>query len=173
MAGLTLPSGKVLLTMTDLRVAELTNSPRQLAFDELVYEVQWKEDDLRWQRESTPHLFCVLLKDLSDFSDRLVTKLQKLEFNVITVNLPTGSCFEAEAEEVLQRVFEDILSSNSSNLKAINFWPLETSHLQDKLEVIEQAQRLAFGCSVFLMKLLIEKQLIDSRLFLVTERTQL
>ena len=69
------PSGNVLLTMKGFRVAELTRPQRQLSFAELAYEVQWKEDKLQRQMKSMPHLTCIVLKESSDFSDRLVTAL--------------------------------------------------------------------------------------------------
>ena len=167
------PSGDVLITMNGFRVAELTSSPRQLTFDELAYEVQWKEEELQRQLESTPNLICIVLKDSSEFSDNLVTRLQAANVNVITVNPPNASCFDAKAEESIRAVFEGVTSSSSSNLRVINMWPVETSLLPNDYKIIEQAQRLAFNGSAFLLKLLLEKEMIDSRLFLVTERTQL
>ena len=58
-------------------------------------------------------------------------------------------------------------------MRIISLWPLEASRLPETFQVIEQTQRLAFSSSVFLLKALLEKEMIDSRLFLVTERTQL
>ena len=167
------PSGDILVTMNGFRVAELTSSPRQLAFAELAYEVQWKEDELQRQRVSSPHLTCIVLKDSSDFSNTLVTRLQAADVNVMNVNPPDVSCFEAKVEEEVRTVFAEILSSNSSNLRVVNLWPVEASLLPDSDKVIEQAQRLAFSSSAFLIKLLLEKELIDARLFLVTACTQL
>ena len=167
------PSGDVLLKMTDFRVAELTSSPRQLVFNELAYEVQWNEAELPKLRENTPHLTCIVLKDSSDFSDNVVTRLQAFKVNVITVNLPNFGCFDTEAENAIETVFAAIPQTNSSKLKIVNFWPVETSLLTDNFDVIEQAQRLAFNSSVFLLKLLIQKDLTEARLFLVTECSQL
>ena len=167
------PSGKVLLTMTEFRVEELTNLPRQLPFAELAYEVQWKEEDIQGHSESAPTFACIVLMDSSNFSDGLVTALRSVEVNVIPVKPPNGSCFNGEAEEVIKTAFEKIPSQSLTKLRVINLWPLEASSLPEKFEVIEQTQRLAFSSSVFLIKLLKDKDLIDSRLFLVTERTQL
>ena len=167
------PSGKVLLTMSDFRVAELTSSPRQLPFDELAYEVQWKEDELQGQGEPVPQFTCIVLKDSTDFSVRLLTKLQTFGVKVVIVNPPIAGCFDTEVEEVIRGVFSDIPSSNSSNLRVINLWPLEVSLFQENYEIIEQVQRLVFSSSVFLLKLMIEKELLDSRLFFITECTQL
>ena len=167
------PSGKVLLTMSDFRVAELTSSPRQRSFDELAYEVQWKEDTLQRQSEPPPHLTCIVLKDSSNFSDSLVTKLQTFEVDVITINPPNVRCFDTKVEKAISTVFQEVSSSNSSNMRIISLWPLEASRLPETFQVIEQTQRLAFSSSAFLLKALLEKEMIDSRLFLVTERTQL
>ena len=167
------PSGNILLTMSDFRVAELTSSPRQLPFDQLAYDILWKEDELESQRERMTHLTYIVLKDSSDFSERLVSKLQKFEVDVITVSPPNAGCFDAKAEEALRRVFADISSNNSSKLRVINMWPLEVSLMQDNYEIIEQAQRLVFSSSAFLLKLLVEKELINCRLFLITTCTQL
>ena len=167
------PSGYVVLTMTDFRVAELTSSPRQLPFTELAYEVQWNEVELQKQRENAPHLTCIVLKDSSDFSNSLVTSLQALEVNVITIDPPNAGCFNSKVQESIKTVIADIQSGNSCNLRVINLWPVETTLLPDHFDVIEQAQRLVFSSSVFLLKLLIEKEFTDSHLFLVTVCTQL
>ena len=167
------PTGSVLLKMNDFRVTELTELPRQLSFAELKYEVQWKEDELKGQGESTTHLTCLVLKNSSSFSNSLVKRLQALEVNIIAVEPPSGSCFNGEAEEAIETTLAAMPPQNLPNLRIINLWPLEASFLPDNFEVIEQAQRLAFSSSAFLMRLLLEKGLIDARLFLVTERTQL
>ena len=167
------PAGKVLLTMSEFRVEELTNSPRQLSFAELAYEVQWKEEDIPGQSKSTPNFACMVLMDSSNFSDGLVTRLRTVEVNVIPVKPPNGSCFNGDAEEAIKTAFGKIPSQSLTKLRVINLWPLEASSLPEKFEIVEQIQRLAFSSSVFLMKLLRDKDLIDSRLFLVTERTQL
>ena len=167
------PSGNVLLTMSDFRVAELTSSPRQLPFDELSYEVQWKEDELRGQGKPMPQLTCIVLKDSTDFSVRLLTKLQTFDVKVVIINPPNAGCFDTELEEAIRGVFADIPTSNSSNLRVINLWPLEASLFQENYEIIEQVQRLVFSSSIFLLKLMIEKELLDSRLFFITECTQL
>ncbi|KAJ7385694.1 hypothetical protein OS493_013722 [Desmophyllum pertusum] len=167
------PSGKVLLTMCEFCSTELTRSPRQLAFAELAYEVQWMEDELQVQTgEPAPNLTCVLLKDSSDFSDALVTRLHAAKAKVITVDLPNDRCYNIKAQEAIDSAFVDILPNNSSNLRVINMWPVETTLLPDTFSVIDQAQRLAFSSSVFLLKLLMAKECLDSRLFLVTESTQ-
>ena len=167
------PSGDVLLKMTDFRVAELTSAPRQLVFSELAYEVQWNEAELPKQKEGTPHLTCIVLKDSSVFSDNVVTRLQAFKVNVITVNPPNVGCFDTEAENAIKTVFAAIPQSSSSKLRIVNLWPVETSLLPDSFNVIEQAQRLAFSSSVFLLKLLMQKDMTEARLFLVTECTQL
>ena len=70
------PSGNVLLTMCEFRIAELTSSPRQLGFAKLAYEVKWKEDELRLERprENVPHLTCIVLKDFLRFLRHLSHK---------------------------------------------------------------------------------------------------
>ena len=167
------PTGSVLLKMNDVRVTELTDSPRQLPFAELKFEVQWIEDDLKGKGESTSHLACLVLKNSSSFSESLVARLQALEVHVITVDPPNSSCFNGGAEEAIQTALADMPPQNLPNLRIINLWPLEASFLQDNFEVIEQVQGLAFNSSAFLIKLLLDKDLGDSRLFLITERTQL
>ena len=167
------PSGKVLLTINDFRATELTSIERRFAFDDLVYKVQWMEDDLKGQRETKPNLTCIVLKDSSQFSDAVVTGLQAAKVNLVTVDPPKAGFFNIEVEEAINTAFSGIPPSNSSHVRVINMWPVETTLLPDNVNVIDQAQRLAFGSSVFLLKLLIKKQWLDSRLFLVTERTQL
>ena len=167
------PSGKVLLTMSEFRISELTSTPRRFLFDGLAYEVQWMEDELRQQSETVPNLTCLVLRDSSDFSDALVTRLQAAKVNVITVNPPNGSCFDTKAEEAIKAAVLDLPPNHSSNLRIVNLWPVETTLLPDNFDVIDQAQRLAFSSSVFLLKLVIEKKWFDARLFLITERTQL
>ena len=167
------PSGKVLLRMSDFQVAVLTSSPRQSSFAELTYEVQWMEEELHGMSTCPSDLTCIVLKESSDFSSKLVTKFQTAEVNVITISPPHSGCFDAETEDTILKVFTDVPVSNSSKLSIINLLPLESSLLPDTFEVIEQAQRLAFNSSVFLLKLLLQEGLTESRLFLVSERTQL
>ena len=167
------PSGKVLLTMSEFRIAELTSTPRRFVFDDLAYEVQWMEDELQEQRKTAPNLTCLVLKDSTDFSNVLVTRLQAAKVNVITVEPPNAECFNTKAEKAINAAFSDIPRDHSSNLRVINMWPVETTLLPDNFDVIDQAQHLAFSSSVFLLKLVIEKEWFDARLFLITERTQL
>ena len=167
------PSGKVLLTMSEFRIAELTSTPRRFVFDGLAYEVQWMEDELQEQRKTAPNMTCLVLKDSTDFSNVLVTSLQEAKVNVITVEPPNDGCFNTEAEEAINAAFSDIPPAHSSTLRVINMWPVETTLLPDNFDVIDQAQRLAFSSSVALLKLVIKKEWFDARLFLITVRTQL
>ena len=167
------PSGKVLLTMSEFRIAELTSTSRRFLRDGLAYEVQWMEDELHKQSKTSPNVTCLVLRESTDFSDLLVTRLQEAKVNVITVEPPNARCFNSKAEEAINAAFADIPPSRSSNLKVINMWPVETTLLPNNFDVIDQAQRLAFSSSVFLLKLVIKKEWFDTRLFLVTERTQL
>ena len=168
------PSGNVLLTMCEFRIAELTSSSSQLGFAKLAYEVKWKEDELRLERprENVPHFTCIVLKDSSDFSDILVTRLQAAKVKVITIDPPNDLLYNNEAQKAIETVFSEILPSDSSNLKVVNMWPVETTLLPNKFDVIDQAQSLAFNSSVSLLKLLMTKEYLDSRLFLITESTQ-
>ena len=167
------PSGKVLLTINDFHATELTSTERRFAFDNLAYEVQWMEDVLQRQRETARNLTCIVLKDSSVFSDDLVTRLQAAEVNVVTVDPPNACCFNTKVEEAINATFAGTLPRSPSHIRVVNMWPVETTLLPDNFDVIDQAQRLAFNSSVFLLKLLIEKEWLDARLFLVTERTQL
>ena len=167
------PTGCVLLTMTDLRVTEIASSPRQLPLADLAYEVQWSEAELTKQGESSHPLHCIVLKDSSYVSNYLVSSLQAREVNVISVNPPDGLCFDSEVQDTIKIAFAEILAINSPSLRVVNLWPMDTLLLPDHDDVIEQAQQLAFGSSAFLIRLLIERELMDSRLFLITELTQL
>ena len=167
------PSGKVLLTMSEFRIAELTSTPRRFLLDDLGYEIEWEEDGLQEHIKTSQNVTCLVLRESTDFSELLVTRLQEAKVNVITVNLPNAKCFDSEAEEAINAALASLPPSHSSNLKIINMWPVETTLLPNNFDVIDQAQRLAFSSSVFLLKLAIEKEWFDSRLFLITERTQL
>ena len=167
------PSGNVLLTMSEFRIAELTSTPRRFLRDGLAYEIQWMEDELHKQSKTSSNVTCLVLRESTDFSDLLVTRLQDAKVNVITVDPPNSGCFNSKAEEAISAAFSNIPPSHSSNLKVINMWPVETTLLPNSYDVIDQAQRLALSSSVFLFKLVIEKEWFNTRLFLVTERTQL
>ena len=167
------PSGKVLLTMNELRIAELTDTPRRYAFDSLAYDIQWVEDALQEQSETVPNVTCLVLRDSTNFSDALVKRLQAAKVNVITVGPPNAGCFNTKAEEAIKAAFSDVAPYNSTELRIINLWPMETTLLPDDFDIIDQAQRLAFSSSIFVLKLVIEKEWFNSRLFLITERTQL
>ena len=167
------PSGKVLLTMNGYRVAELTSVPRELSIAELAYEVQWKEEELQEQRQIAQEVTCIVLKDSSDFANTLILRLKKADVNVISVDPPPSGCFHTEVQEAVRTVFSGIPPSNLSSLRVINMWPLESTLLPDNFSTIEQAQSLAFGSSTFLLKLFIEKEWLDSRLFVITKSTQL
>ena len=168
------PSGNVLLTMCEFRIAELTSSPRQLGFVDLAYEVNWKEEELTMEerKESVEHLTCVVLKDSTDFSNTLVSSLQAAKVNVITIDPPGDVGYNNEVQELIETVFSGIPKRDSSNLRVINMWPVETTLLLDNFDVIDQAQSVAFSSSVFLIKLLVINECLDSRLFLVTQSTQ-
>ncbi len=167
------PSGKVLLTMNDFHVAELTSAPRELSFAELAYDVQWKEEELQEKREVAPDVTCIVLKDSSDFTNNLIVRLQAKNVNVISVDPPNPGCFHTEVQEAIRTVFSGIPPSSLSSLRVINMWPLESTLLPDNFSTIEQAQSLIFGSSAFLLKLFIEKEWLVSRLFLITKNTQL
>ena len=167
------PSGKVLLTMGDFRYAELTSTQREYGFDELTYDVQWKEDDLHDKRETAPHLTCLLLKDSSGFSDALIRRLEQAKVNVITLDQPNTGGFNSKVKEAIMAAISDIPPSNPTNLRVINMWPVATTVLPDDFSVIDEVQSLALHSSVFLVKLVVEKEWSDCRLFLVTERTQM
>ena len=164
------PSGTVVMTMHDFRVAELTNSPRELPFDEIAYEVEWKEDMLPSKSEISSKMTCIVLCDSSNFSRSLGSKLEKYDINVINLQLPNACYFDREAENAVREVLP---SHDECSLTLVNLWPLEVSLLPDEFEFIEQIQGLAFFSSAFLIKLLREKRDSRSRLFLVTERTQM
>ena len=164
------PSGNVVMTMHDFRVAELTNSPRELPFDEIAYEVEWKEDMLPRKSEISSKMICIVLCDSSNFSRSLVSKLEKYHINVINLQLPNACYFDSEAENAVREVLP---SHNECSLTIVNLWPLEVSLLPDEFEFIEQIQGLAFCSSAFLLKMLSQKHEIRTRLFLVTERTQM
>ena len=164
------PSGNVVMTMHDFRAAELTKLPRELSFDEIAYEVEWKEEMLPRKSEVSPKMTCIVLSDSSNFSRSLVSKLEKYDINVITLQLPNACYFDSEAENAIREVLP---SHNEYSLSLVNLWPLEVSLVPDHYEFIEQIQGLGFCSSAFLLKLLSEKREIRSRLFLVTERTQM
>ena len=167
------PSGKVLLTISDFRATELTSTERPFAFDDLAYEEEWMEGALQRKKETAQNPTCIVLKDSTVFSDALITRLQAAEVNFVTVDLPNARCFNIEAEEAIAAAFAGIPPDQLFNLRVVNTWPVETNLLPDNLDVIDQAQRLALGSSVFLLKLLMEKEWLSSRVFFVTERTQL
>jgi len=167
------PSGKVLLTINDFRTAELTSTERRFTFDDLTFEEEWMEDVLQRQKETTRNPTCIVLKDSSVFSDALIARLQAAKVNFVTVDLPNVRCFNIEAEEAIRAAFSGIPPDQLSNLRLVNTWPVETNILPDTFDVIDQGQRLALDSSAFLLKLLIEKELLSPRLFFVTERTQL
>ena len=167
------PSGKVLLKISDFRATELTSTERPFSFDDLAYEEEWMEVVLQRKKETTQNPTCIVLKDSSVFSDALITRLQAAKVNFVTVDLPNARCFNIEAEEAITAAFAGIPPDQLSNLRVVNTWPVETNLLPENLDVIDQAQRLAMGSSVFLLKLLMGKEWLSSRLFFVTERTQL
>ena len=167
------PSGRVLLTMREFRIAELNSTPRRFTSDGLVYEMKWMEEDLQGQRAMAPDLTCLLLRDSSPFSDILIAKLHAARVNVITVDPPNTLFFDAETKEAISREFTAIHSIHSSILKVFNMWPVETTLLPNNFDVIEKAQNLAFSSSVFLIQQLARNHFLDSRLLLVSESTQL
>ena len=168
------PSGNVLLTMCEFRIAELTSSPRQLGFVDLAYEVNWKEEELAQEerKENVEHLTFVVLKDSTDFSNTLIARLQAAKVKVITIDPPSDVAYSNEVQTVIETVFSSIPKRDASNLRVINMWPVETTLLMDNCDVIDQAQSIAFSSSVFLIKLLVMTECLDSRLFLVTKSTQ-
>ena len=167
------PSGNVLLTMSEFRVVELRNLPRQFTSDDsLAYDILWKEAVVQEHKRIAPNLTCILLRDSSSFSNALITKLQDLKVKVISVDPPRSFCFDAKAIEAISKAFLDTPSNDSFGLKVINMWPVETTLLPSNFDVIEKVQNLAFSSSVFLIQQLVNKGWLSCQLLLVTESTQ-
>jgi len=70
------PSGKVLLTMSEFRIAELTSTPRRFLLDNLAYEIQWMEDELHEHINTSPNVTCLVLRESTEFSDQDFKKLK-------------------------------------------------------------------------------------------------
>ena len=167
------PSGNVLLTMSEFRVVELRNLPRQFTSDDsLAYDILWKEAEVQEHKGIAPNLTCILLRDSSSFSNALITKLQDLKVKVISVDPPKSFCFDAKAIEAISKAFLDTPSNDSFSLKVVNMWPVETTLLPSNFDVIEKVQNLAFSSSVFLIQQLVNKGWLSCQLLLVTESTQ-
>ena len=167
------PSGNVLLTMSEFRVVELRNLPRQFTSDDsLAYDILWKEAEVQEHKRIAPNLTCILLRDSSSFSNALITKLQDLKVKVISVDPPKSFCFDAKAIEAISKAFLDTPSNDSFGLKVVNMWPVETTLLPSNFDVIEKVQNLAFSSSVFLIQQLVNKGWLSCQLLLVTESTQ-
>ena len=167
------PSGNVLLTMSEFRVVELRNLPRQFTSDDsLAYDMLWKEAEVQEHKRIAPNLTCILLRDSSSFSNALITKLQDLKVKVISVDPPKSFCFDAKAIEAISKAFLDTSSNDSFGLKVVNMWPVETTLLPSNFDVIEKVQNLAFSSSVFLIQQLVNKGWLSCQLLLVTESTQ-
>ena len=167
------PSGNVLLTMSEFRVVELRNLPREFTSDDsLAYDTLWKEAEVQEHKRIAPNLTCILLRDSSSFSNALITKLQDLKVKVISVDPPKSFCFDAKAVEAISKAFLDTSSNDSFGLKVVNMWPVETTLLPSNFDVIEKVQNLAFSSSVFLIQQLVNKGWLSCQLLLVTESTQ-
>ena len=96
------PSGNVLLTMCEFRIAELTSSPRQLGFVDLAYEVNWKNVELTLEerKESVEHLTCVVLKDSTNLSNIVISRLHAAKVKVITIDPPGDVAYNNEVQKV-------------------------------------------------------------------------
>ncbi|XP_015775362.1 PREDICTED: phthiocerol/phenolphthiocerol synthesis polyketide synthase type I PpsD-like isoform X3 [Acropora digitifera] len=164
------PSGNVVMTMHEIRADDPTSSLQELPFGEIAYEVEWKEDILPRKSEISPKMTCIVLSDSSIFSRNLVSELEKYDISVTTLQLPNACYFDCEAEKMVREVLP---SNDECSLTLVNLWPLEVSLVPDEYEFIEQIEGLAFCSSAFVLKLLSQKREMRSRLFLVTERTQM
>ena len=167
------PCGTVLLAIGDFRLAEVTSTQREYPFEELRYEIQWIQEDLREKRGAEPRLNCLLLKESSSFSHALLRRLQEANANLTTLDPPSDGGPRSTVEEAIMAAINDIPPGNSSNLCVINLWPVEATNRPHDFSVIDEVQSLALHSSVFLMKYLTEKKWHNCQIFLVTERSQM
>ena len=167
------PCGTVLLTIGDFRLAGVTSTQREYPFEELRYEIQWIQEDLREKRGAEPRLNCLLLKESSSFSHALVRRLQEANANLTALDPPSDGGPRGTVEEAIMAAINDIPPGNSSHLCVINLWPVEATNRPHDFSVIDEVQSLALHSSVFLMKYLTEKKWHNCQIFLVTERSQM
>lgn len=167
------PCGTVLLAIGDFRLAEVTSTQREYPFEELRYEIQWIQEDLREKRGAEPRLNCLLLKESSSFSHALLRRLQEANANLTTLDPPSDGGPRSTVEEAIMAAINDIPPGNSSHLCVINLWPVEATNRPHDFSVIDEVQSLALHSSVFLMKYLTEKKWHNCQIFLVTERSQM
>lgn len=167
------PCGTVLLAIGDFRLAEVTSTQREYPFEELRYEIQWIQEDLREKRGAESRLNCLLLKESSSFSHALLRRLQEANANLTTLDPPSDGGPRSTVEEAIMAAINDIPPGNSSHLCVINLWPLEATNRPHDFSVIDEVQSLALHSSVFLMKYLTEKKWHNCQIFLVTERSQM
>lgn len=167
------PCGTVLLTIGDFRLAGVTSTQREYPFEELRYEIQWIQEDLREKRGAEPRLNCLLLKESSSFSHALLRRLQEANANLTALDPPSGGGPRSTVEEAIMAAINDIPPGNSSHLCVINLWPVEATNRPHDFSVIDEVQSLALHSSVFLMKYLTEKKWHNCQIFLVTERSQM
>lgn len=167
------PCGTVLLAIGDFRLAEVTSTQREYPFEELRYEIQWIQEDLREKRGAESRLNCLLLKESSSFSHALLRRLQEANANLTTLDPPSDGGPRSTVEEAIMAAINDIPPGNSSNLCVINLWPVEATNRPHDFSVIDEVQSLALHSSVFLMKYLTEKKWHNCQIFLVTERSQM
>ena len=167
------PCGTVLLTIGDFRLAGVTSTQREYPFEELRYEIQWIQEDLREKRGAEPRLNCLLLKESSSFSHALLRRLQEANANLTALDPPSDGGPRGTVEEAIMAAINDIPPGNSSHLCVINLWPVEATNRPHDFSVIDEVQSLALHSSVFLMKYLTEKKWHNCQIFLVTERSQM
>lgn len=167
------PCGTVLLTIGDFRLAGVTSTQREYPFEELRYEIQWIQEDLREKRGAEPRLNCLLLKESSSFSHALLRRLQEANANLTALDPPSDGGPRSTVEEAIMAAINDIPPGNSSHLCVINLWPVEATNRPHDFSVIDEVQSLALHSSVFLMKYLTEKKWHNCQIFLVTERSQM
>lgn len=167
------PCGTVLLAIGDFRLAEVTSTQREYPFEELRYEIQWIQEDLREKRGAESRLNCLLLKESSSFSHALLRRLQEANANLTALDPPSDGGPRSTVEEAIMAAINDIPPGNSSHLCVINLWPVEATNRPHDFSVIDEVQSLALHSSVFLMKYLTEKKWHNCQIFLVTERSQM
>lgn len=165
--------GTVLLAIGDFRLAGVTSTQREYPFEELRYEIQWIQEDLREKRGAEPRLNCLLLKESSSFSHALLRRLQEANANLTALDPPSDGGPRSTVEEAIMAAINDIPPGNSSHLCVINLWPVEATNRPHDFSVIDEVQSLALHSSVFLMKYLMEKKWHNCQIFLVTERSQM
>ncbi|XP_048587065.1 mycocerosic acid synthase-like polyketide synthase isoform X2 [Nematostella vectensis] len=171
--------GRPFLQMKGLKSEALDSSGKgdQSTLDYLSFNVTWEHADIpesgivAWK-----DVVYVVLKDSLGYADAFVSGLKLKGANVIALSAPESNNFQTKSDE--RRVEDAVLSGIAQSkqehkkLKVVTFWPIQAQSLPESYKSIDHIQNLSLRSSFSLIKLMMNADIDNGLVLMVTMGTQ-